>query len=631
MQISDMLGQYNRNISNGTDELKSASNLQKVVSTLEELSAGSVFEGTVSSVRNGKVTLALSDGQMITARLAAKVALSEGTPMFFQVKNNDGMTMEIKPYTGAGSGGNPILMNALTEAGIMVNERNLTMVDFMMKEQMPIDKQSIANMARTANMNPQVSIATVVSMTKLGIPVSDELAAQFENYQTDHRAIMQEMAEAIEQLTEAAGASGQTPEQAAALNKNLLDILLPQTEGEIAENQQQTGVAEGEPAANQQKIGTAEGETAANQQQTGVTEGEPAANEQKTGTAEGETVAKQQFNGTSVAEGEGTGKLQQTGEAYANMESELLADALSEEQLSTLDKTLRNIPVFVENETLYPEAEQDEIFVDTLEDESVASELMAEDETEQLAEEKTTLNKNLTVKEFMQTVASAISKQEGMSLSGIQKLFGSKEYKTLLKDIIEQQWTIKPEELKEKNKVNELYERLDHQMKQMEQALQEAGITKSAFKDTASAVRSNIEFMNQLNQVYTYVQVPLKMSGQNVNSELYVYTNKKNLKNPDAEVSAFLHLDLENLGTTDVSVKMLHKNVKTNFYFADDASYTLVEKYVPVLEEKLKEKGYQCTITLSKEEKKMDFNEDFLRRDMPQQGMLHRYSFDVRA
>ena len=61
MHISDMLGQYNRNISSGTEELKAASGMQKVVSTLEELSSGSVFEGTVSSVKNGKVTLALTD------------------------------------------------------------------------------------------------------------------------------------------------------------------------------------------------------------------------------------------------------------------------------------------------------------------------------------------------------------------------------------------------------------------------------------------------------------------------------------------------------------------------------------------------------------------------------------------
>ena len=43
MHISDMLGQYNRNISSGTEELKAASGMQKVVSTLEELSSGSVL------------------------------------------------------------------------------------------------------------------------------------------------------------------------------------------------------------------------------------------------------------------------------------------------------------------------------------------------------------------------------------------------------------------------------------------------------------------------------------------------------------------------------------------------------------------------------------------------------------
>ena len=43
------------------------------------------------------------------------------------------------------------------------------------------------------------------------------------------------------------------------------------------------------------------------------------------------------------------------------------------------------------------------------------------------------------------------------------------------------------------------------------------------------------------------------------------------------------------------------------------------------------QKGYRCSITMSKEEKKVEFVEDFLQRDMPQAGTLHRYSFDVRA
>ena len=83
MQISDMLGQYNRNVSNSsTEELKGASGLQKMVSTVGELSVGNIFEGTVNSVRGSKVTLALSNGQVITAQLEGKVSLQVGMPMF---------------------------------------------------------------------------------------------------------------------------------------------------------------------------------------------------------------------------------------------------------------------------------------------------------------------------------------------------------------------------------------------------------------------------------------------------------------------------------------------------------------------------------------------------------------------
>ena len=625
MHISDMLGQYNRNISSGTEELKAASGMQKVVSTLEELSSGSVFEGTVSSVKNGKVTLALSDGQTITARLSGKVPLSQGTPMFFQVKSNDGATIEIKPYTGAGSGGNPILTNALTEGTVPVTERNLAMVDAMMKEQMPIDKQSLLNMARIANMNPGVNITTVVSMTKLGIPVSPEMAAQFENYMTDEHAILQEMDQAMNELADLAGSSDLTPNQAVQMNHKILSILLPEqtatgapvnTEGQIetggqtmAEGQIVTGgqiTAEGQIVTGGQT--TAEGQTTSEGQI--LTDGRLGAEEQ--------TVNGEQTTTAGQAIQEGTG-------------GQAIGEVLSEQQFSSLGRLLQNIPSLVESTKLFPEAMELDIFIDTLEDESVAQNLMAEDAKGEAADGKTTLDKNLTVSDFLRTVSQILSENNGMASQSIQKLFGSDAYKSLLRNVMEQQWLIRPEELKQEKKISQLYEKLEQQMKQVEDALKEAGVTKTRFPDTAAEVRGNIEFMNQLNQAYTYVQVPLKLSGQNANGELYVYTNKKNLRDPDAELSAFLHLDMEHLGSTDVSVKMQHRNVKTNFYMADDASYDLVEKYLPILEQKLKDKGYQCTITMTKEEKKVSFGDDFLRKDMPQTGTLHRYSFDVRA
>lgn len=619
MHISDMLGQYNRNISSGTEELKAASGMQKVVSTLEELSSGSVFEGTVSSVKNGKVTLALSDGQTITARLSGKVPLSQGTPMFFQVKSNDGVTIEIKPYTGAGSGGNPILTNALTEGTVPVTERNLAMVDAMMKEQMPIDKQSLLNMVRIANMNPGVNITTVVSMTKLGIPVSPEMAAQFENYMTDEHAILQEMDQAMNELADLAGSKNLTPDQAVQVNQKIVTILLPEqtvtgapvnAEGQIETGGQTT--AEGQIVTGGQI--TAEGQILTGGQTTAegqiLTDGRLGAEEQ--------IVNGEQTTTAGQAVREGTG-------------GQALGDVLSEQQFSSLGKLLQNIPSLVESTKLFPEAMEQDIFIDTLEDESVAQNLMTEDAAWKAADGKTALDKNLTVSDFLRTVSQLLSENNGAASQSIQKLFGSDAYKSLLRNVMEQQWLIQPEALKQEKKISQLYEKLEQQMRQVEDALKEAGITKTRFPETAAEMRGNIEFMNQLNQAYTYVQVPLKMSGQNANGELYVYTNKKNLRDPDAELSAFLHLDLEHLGSTDVSVKMQHRNVKTNFYMADDASYDLVEKYLPVLEQKLKDKGYQCTITMTKEEKKVSFGDDFLRKDMPQTGTLHRYSFDVRA
>lgn len=619
MHISDMLGQYNRNISSGTEELKAASGMQKVVSTLEELSSGSVFEGTVSSVKNGKVTLALSDGQTITARLSGKVPLSQGTPMFFQVKSNDGATIEIKPYTGAGSGGNPILTNALTEGTVPVTERNLAMVDAMMKEQMPIDKQSLLNMARIANMNPGVDITTVVNMTKLGIPVSPEMAAQFENYMTDEHAILQEMDQAMNELADLAGSHDLTPDQAVQMNQKILSILLPEQtaagESVNTEGQIETGgqtMAEGQIVTGGQI--TAEGQIVTGGQTTAegqiLTGGRLGAEEQ--------TVNGEQTTTAGQAIQEGTG-------------GQALGDVLSEQQFSSLGRLLQNIPSLVESTKLFPEAMEQDIFIDTLEDESVAQNLMTEDAAWKAADGKTALDKNLTVSDFLRTVSQLLSENNGMASQSIQKLFGSDAYKSLLRNVMEQQWLIQPEALKQEKKISQLYEKLEQQMRQVEDALKEAGVTKTRFPETAAEVRGNIEFMNQLNQAYTYVQVPLKMSGQNANGELYVYTNKKNLRDPDAELSAFLHLDLEHLGSTDVSVKMQHRNVKTNFYMADDASYDLVEKYLPILEQKLKDKGYQCTITMTKEEKKVSFGDDFLRKDMPQTGTLHRYSFDVRA
>lgn len=652
MQIRDMLGQYSQNVKNGTEELMSAQGTQNLVSSMQELEPGSTFEGTVNSVKNGKVVLALGNGQTITARLDGKVSIQPGESMFFQVRSNDGTTIALRPYVQAGNINNPILLNALTAAGVPATERNITMVDSMMKEQMSISRQSILDMGRVVGSNPNVNVNTAVLMTKIGLPVSAEMASQFENYMVDQHAIVDEMDLAMNQLGRLLGDADLGEEQSFELYGKVLDILngegetSAQTTDGLQQNDTGTMVNAGEnieteAAVQQSKDGAAaEGVQKQVQQQNTkdlISMG-AAGQEQSAGVAENtENIVGEQTAG-NAAQSMQTGidaadvlknTQADTAADFKNVQgqTDTLEQILDQNGLDHLKRLLQNIPTLTGNTDLFEVQEEEDVFVDTMSGDDAGKKAFELAQTEP----EVTLKQSMTAEDFLNTLRDALKQNQEYGFAGMTKLFGSKEFAAILKNCAEKQWLLEPEQLREASKVSDLYERLDHQMKQMENVMKAAGVTQNSFIQTAADIRSNVEFMNQINQVYTYVQLPLKLSGQNASGDLYVYTNKKNLNDPEAELTAFLHLDLENLGSTDVSIRMKDKNVKTNFYIADDASYDLIEKHLPVLEKRLAQKGYRCSITMSKEEKKVEFVEDFLQRDMPQAGTLHRYSFDVRA
>ncbi|MBD8925556.1 MAG: flagellar hook-length control protein FliK, partial [[Eubacterium] rectale] len=216
------------------------------------------------------------------------------------------------------------------------------------------------------------------------------------------------------------------------------------------------------------------------------------------------------------------------------------------------------------------------------------------------------------------------------------KLFSGSGFKAMIKNALTRQWMITPEQLKESDKqltdkIGRLYEKVSEQLDKMQEIIKSSGVVKENVSALAENIRGNIEFMNQVNNVYTYVQIPMKMNGHNASGQLYVYTNKKNITDPDKELSAFLHLDMDNLGATDVSIKMLKKEVSTNFYMDNDESYILIERFLPKLEEKLRNKGYSCKLSVVNEKHHVNFVDDFLKKDLPPAGQLHRYSFDMRA
>lgn len=578
MQISNLVSQYNNSVANG-EPMTGAKGVEKLVSSLNEMSKGMIFEGTVSSVRGNQVKLALSNGQQILARLAGKFSFEQGQSVFFQVKNNDGGTIEIKPYTVDGEGVNLTLMDALKAAGLPVDGTNLSMVNKMMEEQMPIDKISLNQMYQLVQDNKGINVTTLVELKRLGIEINQVNAAQFENYANDKQAITIAMDSLIEELPKALSAEDLSMYKLVSQARDILNIVtdgLPEDafiSNEDADMSQYEAIMRDNQSAPVVK------------KHFNIAELFESLNSVSGESQDIQTTQK--INNSSVIDN----IFLQGNEAKSNT----IGFILSDKQIDEFNEQVRKLlPDLQENNiSLYSE---DSSVVGILND----------------------INSMLE-----NTPANA---------DALRHLFSGEAFKLMLKETLEQQWMIKPGDL-EKNpkKIDGLYDKIEKQIINMENILKTSGVVNPKAEALADNIRGNIEFMNQINEAYTYMQVPLRMNEGNASGQLYVYTNKKSISDPDKELSAFLHLDLEYLGGTDVSIKMLHRKVTTNFYLDSDESYAMVKQFLPVLEKRLQDKGYNCELTVNSDSKQMNFVAGFLKKDLPPTGQVHRYSFDMRA
>ena len=625
MQITDMLNQYNRNIANGTVVPNGTQGIRQVMSSFSEMSVGNIFEGSVNQVEDGVVTLGLSDGKTIQARLDNGVSVQVGESMFFQVKSNNGTQIAIRPYSN-GVSSNPTLLYALDAANLQVSGKMLTMVNTMMEQSMPIDRQSLISMAKLVVSNPQIDVATVVQMEKLGIPVTDEMAAQFENYKSDQYAILDQLESVMELLPEQLGKDGTGLLE---LNQQMIDIFLGGSEEMQAA--QDTADAGSDAASAVEGQGAGEASVTEETKAAVLTENDLIVSASSGENTDASVIEGQDGQMVSSAATEENGQ-EVSVSADKNEQAASAAAGADEQSVSSVAQE-QNTDKNVQQTTAEGNTQTSASAMETVPDnmqrdiQKLSAQLM---KLPDLSQDQ--LNGNLSAKEFLQVLSEAFNSTDPVSRQILKELISSKEYRNIVRSVMEEQWLLKPEELKSEHKINELYERLDRQLAQMEKVLKNFHQSSPQLTDTASNVRNNIQFMNQLNHTCAYMQIPLKLSGQNAHSDLYVYTGGRKHHDADEELTAFLHLDLEHLGSTDVSVKLRKRQVTTNFYLADDASYQLILDHMDILEERLEQKGYQVKISVTNQEEKMNFVEDMLKQKTPSAGgMVHRYSFDVRA
>lgn len=634
MPFLDSVSQYQNSTvtsSQVSGQIRESGAVQKIQAQPQGLEPGKVFEGTITDIKNGQVTIGLNDDSTITARMDAGVSLEKGQPMLFEVKSSTAEQISIRPVM-LESAQNPTLLKALEAAGLKVNERNLSMVNQMMAEKMAINRESLLLMMRASSGFPKADMQVLVQMQKLGFVITEESLNQFQNYKNGQQAILPEMNRLMEGITQlqgqifGSGGSGtaQAPGAMLGLGQQILGIILGNGQQPAAEAQMGNA---GSQAVQGEVIHQPLTEGG------GILPGQNVTGENAVGNGAFTGTASEGISGEN-ASGQGLPTANLTGEA-------LQAEAYPAGKAVPTEGNPAG-------EALQAEGKSAGLITageDGMEGRSTAGRILSGEQqgrlttllqefsgargNEQLLPNGR-LNTSLGAGELLQQIMNALEQSKDADGHSIQKLFHSEEYKGLLKQAMVEQWTLTPEKLKEEGAVKEFYQRLSSQMSELQQTLAQAGKEGSVLAKSAQSVQSNLEFMNQLNQLYTYVQLPLKLQNQNAHSDLYVYTNKKNLREKEGELTALLHLDMDHLGATDIFVKLVGTAVHTEFYFQDEISCRLITQYSDDLVKRLEEKGYFCDVKVENRRKEQDFVQDFLERENPP-GRLQRYSFDVKA
>ena len=237
---------------------------------------------------------------------------------------------------------------------------------------------------------------------------------------------------------------------------------------------------------------------------------------------------------------------------------------------------------------------------------------------------------NLSTKELLMNINELLKNSH--SKVDATGLINSKEYGALLKQMTAETMMLTPAAVAEENSIKNFYKRLKSSIDNITDNLQKSAQGSSLAKDM-SQIKSNIDFMNDLNKNMTFVQLPVKFSESAGNGDLYVFTNKKALKNGTDKVSALLHLDMDNLGPMDIYVNLSGKNVSTNFCLESEEMLDFVYSNIDKLNERLTKLGYitKFEMKLTQDNQKgIDFVDDFINKDNPP-VKISQYIFDIKA
>ena len=539
------------------------------------IKAGDTFSGEITAMNeDGTIELLLGDKTKLNAFLSKDLGLSLGQTLSFTVSGASDSKISLTPLY-ANLDGNSAVGKALSEANLPFTKQNADMVTSMMERGLPIDRGSLQSMAALSMKYPLADPKSIVQMTELKLPLNEESIREFEAYKENQYKI----ADSLDTLS---SGFGEIAKESLKANDQVFNLFFEDSTRAPLLKEALTAAENGDPSP----------------------------------LADALNLSKEEVLDAFKSLGE-------------EVPPEELEEALAEKEGLSPEKNVRA------NTDLTGHVTDDlHILLGKEGAESLAEHMKEAGLPESLASK--IADNTLSAKDAL-NLAKALMDKAGEQTEGSpihyepKALLNSPEYKLLLSNGITNEFLLKPDEVAEKEKVREYYERVVKNTDKALEFLNNTGRGASALSQGLTNLRSNVDFMNQLNNVMTYLQLPLKMNEDKAHGDLYVYTNKKNLMKKDGNVSALLHLDMQHLGTMDIHVQMTNgENVKTHFILQKEEMLDFIAEHLGELDEALKKRGYNMhsDVALNKEARDVP---DIMFNRGTNEKLIQTTSFDIRA
>ena len=594
--------------------------LDKGMAALKSMTPGETLQGEVIGVNGNEIELKIADNAVVTAKLEQNMNVAVGQKMMFEISNNSNGQVALRAlFTNLAQ--EQLAQNALQMAGIEANGQTAQMISGLMKEGMPIDMQTLQSIYHDIVKYPDVDQSLLVHMHKIGMETTPQNVEQFQalvNYEERLTGTIDELIRELPaelknmtQMGEADKVMTVTRELVSMIaEQELQSVQTVTVNGEqmLAEGLADKNSIIGQMTGENGIVNPENGQvTDANGQVVITTAEEVPVQAPQSAMDKALAALQEAMNSNMPVNGE-DGLVNTNQSASAVSEQSLL--------LSGDDKILSGV---------LTKAEYTEL-ANTLEQNGFSKETVAQVRTG-----------NLPMHELF-TALKSESALKDAAVAG--KLWDNPAFGKLMSKQLQSSWLLKPSEVESGKNVTDFYNRLNTQVNSIINSMSQSLSESSVLSQSLQQFKENVDFLNNLNQLMPYVQLPLKMNGHSATGDLYVYADKKSLASGSDTVTAALHLDMQHLGMVDVFVKMQDKNVTTDFCLENEATLDFIAEHMDMLSERLERRGYSLNAQMKVKDTAMTLKEDVLpltagenitNGKMVADAKNAIYRFDVRA